>query len=172
MFNTFFGANLCSTRRISECRIAVQHDAAQYFVSFGLDWGLARIPTCSLKTMNLSAMINTLEFLHRHSLYIRYQIINLHHFTYFEHFYISIHHILCTINTRAIHNTRTRASIYLLWRSKPPLRHLPEEFGDVDRLVNAMSFEQPDGNPGKLDIRAIVTTYAPPTSSFSIPFNI
>eukprot|EP00729_Bicosta_minor_P004131 gene4131-20945_t len=37
--------------------------------------------------------------------------------------------------------------------SKPPLRHLPEEFGDVDRLVNAMSFEQPDGNPGKLDIR-------------------
>lgn len=36
-----------------------------------------------------------------------------------------------------------------------------------------MSFEQPDGNPGKLDISAIVITYAPPTSSFSrIPFNI
>lgn len=161
MFNTFFGANLFYTshQRVPHSSTAWRRTIFR-FVWFGLgpradpDLQPEDYESISNDKYFRVSCIGTLS-------YIRYQIINLHHFTYFKHFYISIHHILYTMNTRAIHNTRIRASIYLLWRSKPPLRHLPEEFGDVDRLVNAMSFEQPDGNPGKLDIRAIVTTYAP-----------
>lgn len=48
---------------------------------------------------------------------------------------------------------QARASNYLSsfgipFRSKPPLRQLPEEFEDVDRLVSTMSFELPDGKRG------------------------